>query len=297
MKMFGNHRSIAALSAVFLSVVVLVVPVVLFLQTLAVQVIGVVTEMRGQVGPETLEQAVTQINHTISMLPFTDGFQLSSQEVVQFVVKNIAPATDWIVNSFWQIGNYSISFIVNLVLMIILIFFILPNLPELKKYIYTISPLGSEATHQYFSRAYSMLLDVLKGTFLIAVLQGLVGGVFLAVIGFPAWVLFAFLMMILSMIPVLGTGFVLVPIAIIYLLTGHPVLGVLTACWQFFVVGTIDNIVRSVVVSKETNVHPALMMLAVLGGLKAFGFLGIVYGPLIMVVFLTTLEVYRQEYH
>ncbi len=296
-KKMNNRRSVSALLTIVLSILVLVIPGLIFAQTLVYQAITVITDIRSQVGPNTFEEVVAQINTNLQILPFAQELEVTSQQLVQIVSQNIQPVSDWFLNSFWQIGNFSISFMINFILLIILVYFILPNLPDLKRYIYKISPLSSDATHQYFSRAYAMLLDVIKGTFLIAILQGLVGGIFLAIIGVPAWVLFAFCMMILSMIPILGTGFVLVPIGIVFLLTGHPFLGILTMCWQFFVVGTIDNIVRSMVVSKVANVHPALMMVAVLGGIQAFGFLGLVYGPLILVIFVTTLEVYRQEYH
>lgn len=296
-KHVGNHRTSATLITILLSIVLLVIPGLIFFQTLVFQVATVAGSISSQVGPGTVDELLTQINSTLSLFPFAQELEITSQQLIDLVAQNIKPMSDWLVNSFWQIGNFSITFGINAILMFILVYFIMPNLAELKRYVYQISPLSKEATHQYFSRAYAMLLDVVKGTFLIAILQGFVGGIFLAVIGVPAWVFFAFMMMILSMIPVLGTGFVLLPIAIVLLLTGHPFLGILTACWQFFVVGMIDNIVRSMVVSKEANVHPALMMIAVLGGLKAFGLLGIVYGPLILVVFVTTLEVYRQEYH
>jgi len=296
-KRLGSRRSLSTLASIVLSILLLVIPGIIFAQTLVIQAVTVVTDLQSQVGPETLEQVVTQINSSVKVLPFAQDLEVTSQQLVQLIVQNLQPATDWFLSSFWQIGNFSITFMINLVLLIILVYFILPNLPDLKRYIYKISPLSKDATHQYFSRSYAMLLDVIKGTFLIAILQGLVGGIFLAIIGIPAWVLFAFLMMVLSMIPILGTGFVLVPIGLVLLLTGHPFLGILTMCWQFFVVGTIDNVVRSMVVSKVANVHPALMMVAVLGGIKAFGFLGLMYGPLILVVFVTTLEVYRQEYH
>ena len=297
MKFFGNRRTVSTLISILLSIVLIVVPALIFAQTIVLQAIKLVTDLQGQVGPDTLEQLVVQLNSSLKIFPFAQELQVTSKQLLELVAQNLQPATDWFVNSFWQIGNFSITFLINLILLIILVYFILPNLPDLKRYVYRISPLSSEATHQYFSRSYAMLLDVIKGTFLIAIFQGFVGGIFLAIIGVQAWVLFAFLMMVLSMIPILGTGFVLVPIGIVFLLTGHPFIGILTMCWQFFVVGTIDNIIRSMVVSKEANVHPALMMVAVLGGIKAFGFLGLVYGPLILVVFVTTLEVYRQEYH
>lgn len=296
-KLLGDRRSLSTLVTIILSILLMVIPGFIFAQSLAYQTIAVITDLRSQLGPDTLEQVVTQINASLKVFPLAQELQITSEQLVQLVIQNIQPVSDWFLGSFWQIGNFSIAFVINFILLLLLVYFILPNLPDLKKYIYRISPLSSDATHQYFSRAYAMLLDVIKGTFLIAILQGLVGGLLLAVIGVPAWVLFAFLMMIFSMIPVLGTGFILIPIGLVYLLTGHPVLGILIMCWQFFVVGTIDNIVRSMVVSKVANVHPALMMVAVLGGLQAFGIFGLIYGPLILVVFVTTLEVYRQEYH
>lgn len=292
-----HHRSITSLATLLASVVGLVVPTIFFIQLLVVEVVSLVNSVRSQYGLSTIPELVEQLNSWLAAVPFVSQSQISSTQIIDFISQNAKPVGDWFINSFWTVSNVSLGFVINFFLLIILVYFIVPNLPQLKKYLVSISPLSKDATSQYLLRSHAMVMDVIKGTFFIAIAQGLIGGIFLAIIGIPTWVLLSFAMMILSAIPVLGTGVILVPVGVILILTGSPIAGVATILWQFLVVGVVDNILRSLLVSKQANVHPAIMMIAVLGGLGAFGPVGLLYGPLILVVFLTTLQVYRLEYH
>lgn len=292
----GNRRRLSSFLTVSTSMVMIVIPAILFVQILVLQVLSMVGAARTQYVIDSVPQLVGRANDLLSYLPDNAGVSLSSDQIISLVTQNIQPIGDWIVNSLLVVSNFSVGFVINVTFLFLLVFFILPNLPEIKNVLISLSPLSAKATQQYLLRSYAMLMDVLRGVLLVALAQGLLAGIFLAIVGVPAWAFWTFVMMVLSAIPMLGVGFVMIPIGIMLILSGNVIAGVATLAWMILVVGTIDNYLRSILVSKQANVHPAVMMLAVLGGLKAFGVMGILYGPLIIVMFLTTLAVYKQEY-
>lgn len=286
---------VATPTAVMLSLVLVIVPSVIFFQSLFTQVVQTIGWIQNSYNQTNWLDWLSHTNGLIGKLPFIST-QIDQQFIFQSLTDLLVPLRNLLVNSIWVVGNSSVGFFANFVIMIFLVFFILPNLVKLKNYLLAISPLSADATMQYFKRSHAMLMDTIKGTFIIGIVQGLVGGVFLAVLGVPAPVFLSFLMMILSILPIVGTAMVTVPLAIFYALTGHWVIGLLIFLWQILVVNMVDNILRPLLVSKDANLHPALMLIGVLSGIETFGFVGMLYGPLIMVILMTTLEIYRNEY-
>ena len=104
------------------------------------------------------------------------------------------------------------------------------------------------------------------------------------------------LMMLLSIVPVVGTAFVTVPIGLYMLFTGDFIGAAIVLLGQIIVISNVDNIIRAELVSHDTQLHPALMLISIIGGLQVFGFLGLIYGPVIMILFLTSLEIYTKHY-
>ena len=286
---------IATPIAVISSLFVLVVPMVVFIRSLLNQVVEAISLLQSSYGQTDWQGWIEQNQGFNFQIPLLD-IQINQQLIIQSLSDLLIPLRNILVNSIWVVGNSSVIFFINFILVIFLVFFILPNLQKLKNFLISISPLSADATLQYFRRSHAMVMDTIKGTFVIGIVQGLVGGIFLAILGVPTPVFLAFLMMVLSILPIVGTGMVTVPIAIIYILSGHWIIGLLVFVWQMLVVNSVDNILRPLMVSKDANLHPALMLVAVLAGLQTFGFIGLIYGPLIMVILMTSIEVYRNEY-
>jgi predicted PurR-regulated permease PerM len=159
-----------------------------------------------------------------------------------------------------------------------------------------LNPLGDEASGLYLSRIGAMTKATVRGQFIIAFLQGLESAVILSVAGLNE-LFFFFLMLLtaLSIIP-LGAGIVTIPIGIVMILTGHVWQGVLVIANHLLVVTNIDNVMRPRLVPDKARLDPALMILAVFSGIAYFGFFGIVIGPVIMIVLLTTIQMFLEVY-
>lgn len=159
-----------------------------------------------------------------------------------------------------------------------------------------LNPLGEEVTDLYLARMGSMVRGTVSGQFVIAVCQGVAAAGSVYVGGFHrGFFVFLVLLTALSIIP-LGAGIVTIPFGIGMMLYGHPMGGAFIVVWHLLVVTNIDNFLRPVLVPREARLNPALMLLSVFSGIAMFGPWGIVIGPVVMIMIVTTIDVYLAVY-
>lgn len=160
-----------------------------------------------------------------------------------------------------------------------------------------LDPLGDEVSNLYLDRVGAMTKATVRGQFIIALMQGVESAAVLTLVGVHG--LFFFMMMfltVLSLIP-LGAGIVTIPIGIVMMLTGNIWQGAVVIANHLLIVTNIDNVMRPKLVPKSARLDPALMILAVFSGIAIFGFIGIVIGPVIMILLLTTLQIFLEVFH
>ena len=173
---------------------------------------------------------------------------------------------------------------------------LLINREKLQKSIGKLNPLGTEISNLYFDRMGSMTKATVRGQFIIALCQGLESAVVLSIAGLSdLFFFFALLLTTLSVVP-LGAGIVTIPIGIVMILTGNVWQGVLVIANHLLIVTNIDNVLRPKLVPKEARLDSALMMLSVFSGIAFFGFVGIVLGPVLMIVIVTTIQMFMEVF-
>jgi predicted PurR-regulated permease PerM len=148
----------------------------------------------------------------------------------------------------------------------------------------------------YLHRANVMVVSVVKGVFLLAILQGLIMGVFYRLANVPFAMFWTLLSMAFAILPVVGISFIVLPMALLALLTGNPASAFWILLGFYVFVNPLDIILRPRLVSKEAYLNFTLMLLALFGGIQLAGLLGMIYGPVIMILFLTSLDIYTQYY-
>ncbi|HSW99672.1 MAG TPA: AI-2E family transporter [Patescibacteria group bacterium] len=155
-----------------------------------------------------------------------------------------------------------------------------------------LNPLGIKASNEYLTKMGKMTTAMVRGQFIVAIVQGLVGAIILAFVGFQYLFFFMFMLLsLLSIIP-LGGGIVAIPIGVVLLLTGHIWQGLLVLLGHFLIVTNIDNLIRPRLVPRSAHLNSALTLLSVFAGVGMFGFLGIVVGPVLMILIVSTIQMY-----
>ncbi len=157
-------------------------------------------------------------------------------------------------------------------------------------------PLKEKHRRHVSEKFNSVVYATIYGIVITAIVQGSIGAVGLWIFGVRSPLLWGLVMTILAMIPFVGPAFVWLPAALFKLFLGETFNGVGLMLYGLFVVSTIDNVVRPKIIGSKGNIHPALVLLGVLGGLEVFGLLGIIIGPLILAISAVFLSLYADEH-
>lgn len=188
------------------------------------------------------------------------------------------------------------SFFTLVIIYIYVFLSLLTKQDVLLKTAHALNPLGTRISKLYVARMAAMTKAMVRGQFIIAILQGLTDAGLLYIAGMHSTFFFFFLLLtVLSIIP-LGGGIVAIPIGIIMILTGNIWGGLLVIIGHIVIVTNIDNVLRPRLVPSTARLDPALTLLGVFAGLKFFGFLGIIIGPVIMILIVTTIQVFMEVY-
>ena len=243
----------------------------------------------GEIGGNTLERVNTVLDSATA-----GSVQLDIEGVKSFVASNAAKFADTVIgfltSSIGGVGAFFAAFVIYLYVFTSL----LTNHRTLIRTFKGLNPLGDKVSDMYLSQAGAMTKAMVRGQFIIASLQGITGALSLYIAGIDLFWLFVLLLTVLSIIP-LGGGIVTVPIGIALLLTGNIWQGVFVLLIHFLVVTNIDNVLRPRLVPKQARLNSALTILSVFAGISMFGLLGIVIGPVMMILIVSTVRVYLEE--
>ncbi len=195
----------------------------------------------------------------------------------------------------FAIGSDVLGTLLSLILTLYLAFFLIRDGRTLATRAGEAIPLQAERRHALSERFVSVVRATVKGTVVVALAQGALGGLIMAVLGVPEALLWAVVMAFGALIPAVGTGLVWVPVSLYLLAVGQTWQGIVMAALGAFVIGNIDNVLRPVLVGRETKLPDALVLLTTLGGLSAFGFNGLIIGPIAAALFLAAWGMVRQD--
>ncbi len=188
-------------------------------------------------------------------------------------------------------GGLVFSFFVIFITM----FFLLRDGPYILEFIAAANPLPSAYASAVLGKFRDISFATFYGTILTAIVQGAVASVILWVLGISSPVFWGAIVALTSLVPILGTFLVWIPMFVYLLIVGQTMKGILVLVLGGAVVASIDNILKPMIIQGRTDMHPLLVFLSVLGGMQVFGFLGVLLGPLVVTVFLSFLNLYRLE--
>jgi len=240
------------------------------------------------------------LQHVLDALPawavgLLDRFGLTDLAGIQEVLSAVlGRASQLIATQALNVGQATFELVVRLFVMLYLLFFLLRDGEELFRVIKDAVPLRAEQQRVIFGKFATVVRATVKGNILVALIQGALGGIALGFLGVPGATLWGAVMALLSLLPAVGAALVWGPVAIYLLSTGSiwPAIG-LTA-WGVLVIGLVDNVLRPIMVGKDTRLPDYLVLIATLGGLAVFGVNGFVIGPVIAAIFLATWEIFAQ---
>ncbi len=190
----------------------------------------------------------------------------------------------------------TVEAIVSLLITVFTLFYFLLDGERLMRSVRSLSPLSEAHDTALMDRFAAVSRATVRGTFVIGLLQAFLGALTLWIFGVPSALFWGVVMLVFAFIPMVGTGFVLVPAAAYQLLTGHTWQGIGILAVSFGVIFTVDNLLRPRLVGRDAGMHDLLIFFSTLGGLATFGAMGFIVGPIIAAFFVALLDIYATEF-
>jgi predicted PurR-regulated permease PerM len=291
-----GHRNLAALLTLLLIIAIVILPATLVTITLLQEVSRVYARVQSgdiNVGG-WLENMRTSLPWWAAGVLERVGLADMS-EIRDQLSTGVANRIQAIATQALNIGQGALSVLINLGLMLYLTFFLLRDGQRLTQRIGEAVPLPADTRELLYGKFLTVMRATMKGSFVVAVAQGTIGGLIFWGLGVHAPVLWGVLMAFLSLLPAVGAGFVWLPVAIYLLATGSVLQGVVLILLGIFVIGLVDNILRPILVGKDTRMPDFIVLISTLGGIALFGFNGVILGPLVAAMFIAVWQIMTHE--
>ncbi|WP_434710182.1 AI-2E family transporter [Pseudomonas sp. R1-1] len=286
---FGWPRNLTSLCTLSLCLVIAILPVII-VSILLVQE-GATVYKNIESGELDIAAYLAQFKH--SLPPYfqhlLDRFGMGELDSLrEKIVKAAMQGSQVLATQAFSFGQGTFEFVVSFFIMLYLLFFFLRDGPELARKMRTAVPLEENHKRRLQLKFNRVVRATVKGNVLVAVTQGALGGAIFWFLDIPSALLWAVLMAFLSLLPAVGAGIVWAPVAVYFLLSGMIWQGVVLGLFGVFVIGLVDNVLRPILVGKDTKMPDYMILISTLGGLAVFGLNGFVIGPLIAALFLSS---------
>ena len=286
---FGWQRNLTSLCTLSVCLVIAILPVII-ISVLLVQEGAMVYK---NIESGELDVAAYLAQFKQSLPPYfqhlLDRFGMGELNGLRDkIVKSAMQGSQVLATQAFSFGQGTFEFVVSFFIMLYLLFFFLRDGPELARKIRTAVPLEESHKRRLQLKFNRVVRATVKGNLVVAVTQGALGGAIFWFLDIPSALLWAVLMAFLSLLPAVGAGIVWAPVAIYFLLSNMIWQGVVLGLFGIFVIGLVDNVLRPILVGKDTRMPDYLILISTLGGLAVFGLNGFVIGPLIAALFMSS---------
>lgn len=190
------------------------------------------------------------------------------------------------------IGQNTFEFVLSFGIMLYLLFFLLRDGRALSRRVKAAIPLSTEQKHKLFSKFITVIRATVKGNIVVAITQGALGGLIFWFLGIQSSLVWGVVMAFLSLLPAIGAALIWGPVAIYFLVTGAIWQGVTLILFGVLVIGLVDNVLRPILVGKDTKMPDYVVLISTLGGMALFGLNGFVIGPVIAALFIAAWDLF-----
>lgn len=293
---FGRRRNLAALTTLLVCLLVAVLPVIVTSALLVQE--GASLYQRIESGQLDI---AGYVEHGKNMLPAfaqhgLDNLGMGNLEGLRDkITKWATQGSQVLASQAFSFGQGTFEFLVSFGIMTYLLYFFLREGADIARRVRMAVPLPEQQKRRLQLKFQRVVRATVKGNVVVAITQGALGGFIFWVLDIPSALIWGVLMAFLSLLPAVGAGIVWAPVAAYFLLTGAILPGVILAAFGILVIGLVDNLLRPILVGKDTRMPDYLILVSTLGGLTVFGLNGFVIGPLIAALFLSSWTIFAES--
>ncbi len=290
----GLGRNTAALVTVLVSLFTIILPLAWILYSCALE--GLALYDRLSAGGSSLVDAVDRLSSAFpAAVEWLAEYGYTADQLKAALSKTALTAGSFLAKNAVAFTGGAAHFLTSLALVLYLSFFLVRDGSTLRGLLIRALPFGDHREERLLSKFVGVMRATVKGSLLVAMAQGALGGFIFWVLDIHAALLWGVVMTILSLIPVVGAALVWVPTALFLLATGQYWEGALLLAYGACIIGLADNILRPILVGRDTKLPDFLVLLSTLGGFSMFGMDGFVTGPMLAVLFITVWQIFMEE--
>lgn len=279
----GSRAS--AFSLILLSIILFTVPFALIFGAVA-------PDARDAIG-DINTTSIIETESVERIIMDKTGQEVDVDSQVQDALSNFVNTT---IGSASKALGFLTSLAIGISIMLFLLYYLLKDGRKFTEYIKDTVPLPYPVLEKLERKTHIMTWAVIKGHILVAVIQGLIAGVGLWMTGIPNYIFWTFVMILLAFIPIIGAFLVWGPAGIYLFMIDRPIAGIILLGYGAVVVSFTDNFLRPILVDRGADIHPAVVLIGVLGGVYVFGAAGLFIGPIVFGVLKATTEVFKEHY-
>lgn len=294
LKRMPRSPNLAALLTLTLCLLVVILPLIAITTSVLQEAVAIYQRMNS--GQFDLTHYLQQIKNALPdwALETLDKLNLSTLAEIQARLTAVAgDAAKTLASQAVNWGQNTMSFVVGFAIMLYLLFFLLRDGVALASRIKETIPLDPDHKSQLMSKFTTVIKATVKGNLAVAAAQGALGGLIFWIMGIEAPILWGVLMAFLSLLPAVGAGLIWGPVAIYFLATGDWVQGLILTAYGVLVIGLVDNILRPLLVGKDTKMPDYIVLISTIGGMTLFGLTGFVIGPTIAALFMAAWDIQK----
>ena len=295
LKRYSMRRTSSALLTMAMIVVLLILPIALLTAALTQEVAHFYQQVEaGEIKPTSYFRGI------FNALPdwltaILDRFGLVNFTVLQRRISAaLAQGSQFLGTQALGLGQLTVEFVTRVFICLYLAFFLIRDGESLARTLRNAVPLAPEHKKELIEKFTTVIRATVKGNLLVAVIQGALGGLAFWALGVGGALLWAVLMAFLSLLPAIGAGLVWVPVALYFFATGSIWQAIVLCAWGVLVIGLVDNLLRPILVGKDTRMPDYVVMITTLGGMVVFGINGFVIGPAIAAMFMAVWHIYMK---
>ncbi|MGX5913990.1 AI-2E family transporter [Aliidiomarina sp. Khilg15.8] len=291
----GGHRTIAAALTLTCSILIVMVPVALVLVEIVREATSLYQAFEdGDLDPSSIYRSIEE---NVPFLPdLLSRMGVNTSNLGERLGGAVSSSSQYIAEEAFKFGRGTTNLIISLGVMLYLAFFLLRDGDYIARTLRKALPMQKDRTAKLATRFIKVTRATVKGTIIVAAVEGVLGGLLFAVLGIPAAVLWGVVMGLLSLIPALGSILVWGPAAFYLFSTGDIVQGIIMLVFGGIVVGPVDNILRPYLVGRDIRLPDYVILLSILGGIVMFGVNGLVVGPILAALFFTFWQIFIQDF-
>lgn len=235
------------------------------------------------------QNLLAAIQHVVDLIQEKTGYNILSRGNINALVSILPKIGQVLVGS---IG----SFAINVVVLLLILYFMLTNGRRMESYVKEILPFNRRNKKDVVHELYTVVRSNAIGVPVLAILQGGIAMFGYYLFGVPEALLWGVLSCFATIIPVIGVAIIWIPLVLYLGATGHWGMAIGLGAYSIVIVANVDNLIRSVLQKRMADTHPLITIFGVIIGLSLFGFMGVIFGPLVLSVFVLCVEIFRETY-